>query len=75
VCASIGNDKDVKNNCAQTDDEDVCCSAGIYIRSFHYSLFSLAFIFNTRKTEKEEDEGNKEEREEILLTSRNFRKT
>jgi hypothetical protein len=46
-----------------------------YMRFFHYSLFSLAFIFNTRKTEKEEDECNREEKEEILLTSRNFRKT
>jgi hypothetical protein len=33
-----------------------------YIRLFHYSLFSLAFIFSTTKAEKEEDECNREER-------------
>jgi hypothetical protein len=47
------------------------------IRFFHYSLFSLALIFNTRKAERKEDECNREEREreKILLTNRDFRKT
>jgi hypothetical protein len=33
------------------------------IRFLHYSLFSLAFIFNTGKAERNEDECNREEGE------------